>query len=385
MCINLICFCSKFLGIAIKNIKYFFIILCIRKNIFFSIFVNKSLFLKVYQQYPEILLKQAMNKIRSDQMVTVKKHHLAATKKFGNYMPMSSSQYQLSINYIHKLQTKWPYETFKKSYDVFAKLLQWYSEHKNVLPQQQEEILNGTEILPVSCGIVTVIHDLLGRDQIDFDIEMPEQIIMLDTRYQGKDETYFRVAQRYQDILTRLYRFKFENVDAQNAEFFESEMETSKDSSTRKRPIENDDCEKLTKIPRMNEESNERKPEKESKENKIETESESVESIGNLNLKDHSSVHKQNEKKIHVNRSKRKFIDIEDDSIDDEESFLKRARLNSENSTDIEDIEKDEELNLCENLESIRKISSKETLESLEPLRELKNQVREEGMFYINP
>ncbi|XP_011252958.2 general transcription factor 3C polypeptide 1 [Camponotus floridanus] len=335
---------------------------------------------KVYQRYPDILLRQAMNKIRSDQMVTVKKHHLASVKKFGNYMPTSSSQYQLSINYIHKLQTKWPYEMFKKSYDVFTKLLQWYSEHKNVPSQQQEEILNGIEILPVSCGIVTVIHDLLGRNQIDFDIEMPEQIITLDARYQGKDES-FRVEQRYQDILTRLYRFKFENVDAQNAEFFESEMESSKDSSTRKRPIENDDYEKLAKIARRDEECNERKPEEEFEQNKmlIVTESGSVdESIGNLNLKDHSSVHKQNEKKIH--RSKKRFIDIEDESMDYEESFLKRARLNSENSTDMEDIEKDEELNLCENLESIRKISSKKTLESLEPLRELKNQVREEAL-----
>lgn len=339
--------------------------------------------LKVYQRYPDILLRQAMSKIRSDQMVTVKKH-LAPHKKFGNYMPTSSSQYQLSINYIHKLQTKWPYEMFKKSYDVFAKLLQWYSEHKNVPSQQQEKILNDTEILPVSCGIVTVIHDLLGRDQIDFDIEMPEQIIMLDTRYQGKNETYFRVAQRYQDILTRLYRFKFENVDAQNAEFFESEMETWKDSSTRKRPIEDDDCEKLAKIARRDEECNETKSEKESEQNKIVTESGSVdEGSGNLNLKDHSSVHKQNEKKTRVNRSKKRFIAIENDSTDYKEPFLKKARLNSENSTDIEDIEKDKESNLCENLESIRKISSKKTLESLEPLRELKNQVKEEGMSHF--
>ncbi|XP_072745802.1 general transcription factor 3C polypeptide 1 [Anoplolepis gracilipes] len=338
---------------------------------------------KVYQRYPEILLRQAMNKIRSDQMVTVKKHHLATIKKFGNYMPMSSSQYQLSINYIHKLQTKWPYEAFKKSYDVFAKLLQWYSQsHKNVLPsQQQEEILNGTEILPVSCGIVTVMHDFLGRDQIDFDIEMPEQIIMLDARYQGKDETYFRVAQRYQDILTRLYRFKFENVDAKNAEYLESEMETWKDSLKRKRSIKNDfenDCEKLmTKIIRRDEERNERNPKKESKKNEIITESGSVD--GELSLKDHFNVHKQNEKKTQVKPSRKRSIDIEDGSTDYEESFLKRARLNSENSTDIEDVEKDKEPNLCENLESIKKTSSKNTYESLKSLRELKEQVKEEG------
>lgn len=328
-----------------------------------------------------------MSKIRSDQMVTVKKHHLATIKKFGNYMPMSSSQYQLSINYIHKLQTKWPYEAFKKSYDVFAKLLQWYSEHRNVLPSQgQEEMLNGTEILPVSCGIVTVMHDFLGRDQIDFDIEMPEQIIMLDARYQGKDETYFRVAQRYQDILTRLYRFKFENVDAQNAGFFESEMETWRDhSSKRKRVIEDDDCEELmAKIARRNEECNRRKPGKESIRNEIVTESRSVDkSIGQLSLKNHSSIHEQNEKKTHVNRSKKRCIDVEDDSMDYEESFLKKARLNSENSTDTEDLEKDEESNLCEKLESIKEISSKNTPESLEPLRELKEQVKEEGMRHI--
>lgn len=328
-----------------------------------------------------------MSKIRSDQMVTVKKHHLATIKKFGNYMPMSSSQYQLSINYIHKLQTKWPYEAFKKSYDVFVKLLQWYSEHRNALPSpEQEEMLNGTEILPVSCGIVTIMHDFLGRDQIDFDIEMPEQIIMLDARYQGKDEAYFRVAQRYQDILTRLYRFKFENVDAQNAEFFESEMKTWREvSSKRKRVIEDDDCEELmAKIARRDEECNGRESEKESKRNEIVTESRLVdESIEQLSPKNHSSVHKQNEKKTHVNRSKKRSIDVEDDFMDYEEPFLKRARLNSENSTDIEDLEKDEESNVCDNLESIKKIPSKNTPESLESLKELKEQVREEGMCHI--
>ncbi|KAL6422933.1 hypothetical protein ACFW04_010439 [Cataglyphis niger] len=338
---------------------------------------------KVYQQYPEILLRQAMSKIRSDQMVTVKKHHLATIKKFGNYMPMSSSQYQLSINYIHKLQTKWPYEAFKKSYDVFVKLLQWYSEHRNVLPSaEQKEMLNGTEILPVSCGIVTIMHDFLGRDQIDFDIEMPEQIIMLDARYQGKDETYFRVAQRYQDILTRLYRFKFENVDAQNAEFFESEMKTWREvSSKRKRVIEDDDCEELmAKIARRDEECNGRESEKESKRNEIVTENRSVnENIEQLSLNNHFSVHKQNEKKIHVNRSKKRSIDVEDNFMDYEEPFLKRAKLNSENSTDVEDLEKDEESNVCENLESIKKIPSKNTLESFESLKELEEQVKEEA------
>jgi len=170
-----------------------------------------------------------MNKVKSDQMVTVKKHHLATIKKYGNYMPMSSSQYQLSINYIHRFQTKWTYDVFKDSYNVFVKLLQWYSEQKNIVPSQEQETFNGIE-LPISSGIVAAMHDLLAHNQIDFDIEMPDQIIMLDARYQGKDETYFRAAQRYQDILTRLYRFNLESFenDNQNAEV--SGVETEKTS-----------------------------------------------------------------------------------------------------------------------------------------------------------
>lgn len=320
-----------------------------------------------------------MSKIRSDQMVTVKKHQVA--KKYGNCMPMTSAQYQLSINYIHKLQTKWPYETFKKSYDVFVKLLQWYSTHRNVLSlQEQEEVFNGTEILPVSCGIVTIMHDFLGRDQIDFDIEMPKQIIMLDARYQGKDETYFRVAQRYQDILTRLYRFKFENVDAQNTGFLESEMKTWKDTLKRKKSIKNDDCEEpMTKLARRDEKCDEKKPGKESKGNEIVSES-VEESIGESS----SSVHTQNETRVNYLLKKRS-IDAEDDSTDSEEPFSKRAKLSSETSTDIEDVEKDEESNLCENFENIKKIPSKNTPKSLEPLRELKQQVNEEGMSYSYP
>lgn len=167
-------------------------------------------------------------------MVTVKKHHLATIKKFGNYMPMSSSQYQLSINYIYKLQTKWPYDMFKESYDVFMRLLQWYSERRNaVSSQEQEKAVNGIEILPISSGTVTTMHDLLARGQIDFDIEMPEQVIVLDAKYQGKDETYFKVAQRYQDILTRLYRFKFDNADAQNAELSETETQEANETVSR--------------------------------------------------------------------------------------------------------------------------------------------------------
>jgi len=361
----------------------------------FWICTHNIFLLKVYQHYSETLLKQAMNKIKSDQMVTVKKHHLATIKKYGNYMPMSSSQYQLSINYIYKFQTKWTYDVFKETYDVFIKLLQWYSEHKNTVPSQEQQTeFNGVEI-PFSSGIVTVMHDLLARDQIDFDIEMPDQIIMLDARHQGKDETYFRVAERYQDILTRLYRFKFENVEAQNAEVSgletkETSHDTREDSLKRKRSVVNNDSEESMskKISRKDEESNGRKQENQFQQNEdtsCDKKLDESDKHEETNSKDRSE---QSKKKTHANRSSRKrSANIEEDSTDCEESFLKRTRLNSEDSMDFEDLEEDEESkkileeDLCEDFGSIEKILS----DSSKPINEL-NEQKEEGIlyFYVN-
>lgn len=349
--------------------------------------------LKVYQRYSEALLKQAMNKVRSDQMVTVKKHHLATIKKYGNYMPMSSSQYQLSINYIYKFQTKWTYDVFKESYDVFVRLLQWYSEHKNIVPSENQETgtFNGIEI-PVSSGIVTVMHDLLACSQIDFDIEMPDQIIMLDARYQGKDETYFRVAQRYQDILTRLYRFKFENVDAQNAglEMEETSHETQ-EGSTKRRFIDDDLEEPMLKISRKDKESNERKQGNQSQQNEdtsFEEKRTFDESNKHEQPKTKDCSHEQSRKKTCANRSSRKrSANTEEDSTDYEEQFSKRARLNSEDSIDLEDFEENEEAKileeeLCEDLESIDKILP-DSSKSLKSMNELREQMREEGILYF--
>ncbi|XP_015608744.1 general transcription factor 3C polypeptide 1 [Cephus cinctus] len=172
---------------------------------------------KVYQQYPEFLLRIAMNKIRSDQMVSVKKSYMCAIKKYGNCMPMSSSQYQLSTGYIYKFQTKWPYEAFAESYDFLYKLTQWYGENQlESLNYAVPDGVDGIEAAPVTGGIVVAIHDYIAKGQLEFDIEVPDQIIMLDPRLQEKDETYLRIERRYLDILRSLEQLnakKKRNVD----------------------------------------------------------------------------------------------------------------------------------------------------------------------------
>lgn len=290
-------------------------------------------------------------------------------------MPMSSSQYQLSINYIYKFQTKWTYDVFKESYDVFVRLLQWYAEQKNiVLSQEQKTVFNGIEI-PVSSGIITVMHDLLARGQIDFDIEMPDQIIMLDVRYQGKDETYFRVAQRYQDILTRLYRFKFENTDAQNAEVsaFETEEishETQKGSLKRKRLVEKDDLEEpISKISRKNE-NNVGKVENQSQQNE-DVSFDKQRSLDQSDKFEETNLKDQNRKETRTKRSSRKrSANVEEDSTDCEDQFLKRARLSSEDSMDFEDLEESKllEEELCTDLGSIDNSILSDNSKSFKPM-----------------
>ncbi|XP_014483912.1 PREDICTED: general transcription factor 3C polypeptide 1 [Dinoponera quadriceps] len=320
---------------------------------------------KIYQHYPEALLRQAMIKIRTDQMVTVKKNHLSAIKKSGNYVPMSSAQYKLSANYEFKLQTKWPQDVFSSTYDVFMKLLQYYTEQRNVVLPDRRDVFNGIEIQPVSSGIVMIMHDLLPRNQIDFDIEMPEQIIMLDSRYQDKDETHFRVAQRYQDILTRLYRFKFENADAQNA-LSADEAETNAewgDPSTRKRPADkSDDLEEpASKIRRGNKcvERNRMKRSAKNRQNEVAAEKKMLKivDIEKIISKGCSNVQASPEKDRAECSSRKRSIDTEEDSADCEKSFLKRSRLNSDDSMDLSDVEELEEFNLYEeNLKNKKKM-----------------------------
>ncbi|XP_033321902.2 general transcription factor 3C polypeptide 1 [Megalopta genalis] len=160
---------------------------------------------KVYEQYPEMLLRNAMSKIRSDQLVTVKKSQLPTIKKFGYYMPMSSSQYQLSSNYVCKFHTRWSYDLFKESYDVFLKLSSsWYYQTQLSDQNASLDSYMGVEVTPMTGGVIAATYEYITRGQIDFDIEIPDQVIMLDPRLQEKDETYFRIAKRYQDVLVTL-------------------------------------------------------------------------------------------------------------------------------------------------------------------------------------
>ncbi|XP_015124460.1 general transcription factor 3C polypeptide 1 [Diachasma alloeum] len=152
---------------------------------------------RIYQQYSELLLKNAMGKIRADHMVSVKKHYLNAIKKFGNCMPMSSSQYQLSTAYLHKFQTKVPAEVYEEIFEFLKAVVKGHED--NTLGD-----VGGVEVVPPTGGMVVGIPEYFVDEAIEFNVEIPDHVIALDPKLQEYDETYIRIAKRYQDILTSL-------------------------------------------------------------------------------------------------------------------------------------------------------------------------------------
>ncbi|PNF33520.1 hypothetical protein B7P43_G17638, partial [Cryptotermes secundus] len=145
---------------------------------------------QVYQQYPDTLLRSAMAKIRSDQMVSLKKSFVRLKQKTGNYLPVSSSPYQLSMSYVYQLQTKYQHQIFHESYLMAKKMCAWYAEHRD-----DTDSALGMEVVMAEGGTTAALVELFTRKQMSFEVEIPEQIIVLDPRVSEKDETYARIVQ----------------------------------------------------------------------------------------------------------------------------------------------------------------------------------------------
>ncbi|XP_057333470.1 general transcription factor 3C polypeptide 1 [Microplitis mediator] len=160
---------------------------------------------RIYQQYPEILLKNAMTKIRADGMVSLKRYFKTVMKKIGSgsCMPMTSSQYQLSTTYVYKFLSKLPLELYRETQDFLQKLIDGYTN--NSLGFER-----GVEIYAPNGGVILGAQELLACDNLDFNIKIPDHVIALDSDLQEYDKNYLRIAKRYQDILCNLERLETE-------------------------------------------------------------------------------------------------------------------------------------------------------------------------------
>ncbi|KAK3919691.1 General transcription factor 3C polypeptide 1 [Frankliniella fusca] len=151
---------------------------------------------KVYQQYPDALLRSTMAKIRADQMVSLRKSYTRTKARSGQFLPVSNCPYQLSISYQYLLLQKFQYEIYHESFVTLQKLAWDMLLNTDV---------NGLEFLVVDGGAAATFIEYIIMDKLNFQITIPDQLIVLDPRISGTDQTYSRIVQRYRDILRKCH------------------------------------------------------------------------------------------------------------------------------------------------------------------------------------
>ena len=74
---------------------------------------------KIYQQYPDSLLREVMIKLRDNKMVSLKKAYNKVKVKEGNYLPLSSAPYQLSVTFAHTFLCRYQYDIYHQVTTVY--------------------------------------------------------------------------------------------------------------------------------------------------------------------------------------------------------------------------------------------------------------------------
>ncbi|XP_039298172.1 general transcription factor 3C polypeptide 1-like isoform X2 [Nilaparvata lugens] len=140
----------------------------------------------VYQQYPEKLLRSSLAKLRTSLMVSLKRAWSRTKMRSGNYLPLTASPYRLSISYINLMAAKYTSDIFPESYEL------------------QKAIVQSRKLdVQATCGgMAAAIVRLMTDEWVDFEIGIPDQVIVLNPNIQGKDEKYTRLMKRYQEILS---------------------------------------------------------------------------------------------------------------------------------------------------------------------------------------
>ena len=148
---------------------------------------------KIYQQYPDSLLRSVMNQLRTRKMVSLKKTFKRDLEK-RSVVPLSSSPYQLSVSFAHKFLSRYQYDIYEQSWHMVKRLL--------IDGVSLGEGWEGTElVIGQEGGYAAAIVALMARERINFSTEVPDQLVVLDPNLAAVDDQYVRVLQRYKDLL----------------------------------------------------------------------------------------------------------------------------------------------------------------------------------------
>lgn len=150
---------------------------------------------KVYQQYPETLLRSVITKSRHEQMISLKKAFIKSHKS-GACMPLSSSPYQLSISYKYQLHSKYSYMIYQEAFGMLKAIAEWENETRN----RENQTAEGIEVQCPRSGTAIALMEMAQKVDVQFKFDIPEDVIVLDQKVQN-DSAYDRIIERYYNIL----------------------------------------------------------------------------------------------------------------------------------------------------------------------------------------
>merc|ERR1719483_20324 len=133
-----------------------------------------------------------MADLRENKMVSLKKHYNKSKVKEGNYLPLSSAPYQLSVTFSHTFLCRYQYDIYTQSWQLARKLL-------------TESVLSSDDyteiVINQEGGFAATVTGLMAKEKMQFRTEVPEQLVVLDPNMAAVDENYVRILQRYKELL----------------------------------------------------------------------------------------------------------------------------------------------------------------------------------------
>ena len=150
---------------------------------------------KIYQQYEDSLCRKALSKLRNSKIVSVEKDK--KSRKIDDHAPppLSANPYQLSVTFMHKFLTRFQSDLFG-NVNRFVDLIKF---------QDLVEVPFGSD-----GGAAAVLTSLSALGTIQFKIEIPEQVVVLDPNIEN--EKFSQMMEKYKDMFNETSNFKMEDV-----------------------------------------------------------------------------------------------------------------------------------------------------------------------------
>lgn len=186
---------------------------------------------EIYKDFPEKLLSMAMQKVRSDQMISHNKISSAQRKAHNRCLPLSSSSYHLSATYQQQMTTKIAYDLFD---DAFLKIKEIINDVSHAPKTHALNVMNSA-----ACFFIT---ELLRNSCYDITIEVPKRILILDPTKRLPDDSFQGIYARFHEIFNYIPKVDLAESDETEYEDFLSKLPTTEDkeseSNTTKKIIE---------------------------------------------------------------------------------------------------------------------------------------------------